>query len=85
MDWFSYLLGLLTLPALAGLWLLGRELGVRLLPRRTPGELASSHGADRSSTLQFSPRLLRQIRHSAPPASEPGPPEALAEEPAKAS
>ncbi len=66
MHWMSYLLGVATLPAILVLALLARALVHRLGSRRHGG--LGEPGA--LSALEFTPRLVGQIRRRVEPPSE---------------
>lgn len=69
MDWTSYFLGVATLPAILVLALLARALVHRIGSRRRSdlGELAEPGAL---SALDFTPRLVGQIRRRVEPSEE---------------
>ncbi len=73
MDWSSYLLGLVTLPAALAVFLLARVFISRIAPGRRRG-LGKLHrpapGSRQVSTLEFTPRLVGQIRQRTDPNQE---------------
>ncbi|MEE8137417.1 MAG: hypothetical protein V3R89_01190 [Thermoanaerobaculia bacterium] len=73
MHWPSYLLGLLTLPALLAFFLLARGIinRVRSGRGRGLGELSLPSAQPREPTaLEFTPRLVGQIRERIEPGED---------------
>ena len=62
MDWFSYILGLMTLPALVVVLLLSRALLAAFTGRRHRGAGVLTRRSSHTSPLQFNPRLVGKLR-----------------------